>query len=63
MTRKDFRQLAQALRGTRPDATDGRYAQITQWEFTRSAIADVCQEAHPRFSRALFIQETNRDAS
>ncbi len=68
MIRKDVRQLARALRETRPESPrylDDGYVQgrYDQWEDTRSAIADVCQVANPRCNRALFIQETNRDAS
>lgn len=49
MTRKHFNALASALRAARPDIDEAAFHTLIH------AIADICANANPSFSRDKFI--------
>jgi len=55
MTKKDFIQLANALRDNVPDCNSNtREAESVLFENIVNSVMDVCHRANPRFDRAKF---------
>lgn len=64
MSKKDFIALADALRISRPDASDCESGNpdnptLANWIKTRDKIADVCKARNARFNRERWIAYIN----
>jgi len=56
MTRKNFKELAKALRDERPSTHWNGYKRI-QWDFDVKAIARVCGASNPNFKQSKFFED------
>lgn len=56
MTRRHFVEIADTLRGLRPeyDGTQDTERARARWEETARAFADLCARTNPAFSRERF---------